>query len=105
MYHNFKRGDSIEYKKFVKSVFERDHYKCVIFKKRKKINAHHLNGWHWYPHGRFNPDNAVTLCAGRNSCHALFHQMFDNKNNTKQQFDQFACFQKTRLQGQNRGKK
>ena len=93
----YSRRDSVEYKTFAKQVFQRDNYKCVICGSAKKLNAHHLNGWHWYPQGRFDPNNAVTLCGDQNGCHMTFHKMYGKKLNTKIQFDQFLYFQKNRL--------
>jgi len=86
--------DSKEYKNFTKQVFHRDKYKCIICGSTKKLNAHHLNAWHWYPQGRFDPNNAVTLCGHANGCHILFHKMFGKYQNTKQQFEKFFEHQK-----------
>jgi len=86
--------DSAEYKTFAKQVFQRDKYKCVICGSTKQLNAHHLNAWHWYPQGRFDPNNAVTLCGHSTGCHKLFHKMFGNYQNTKYQFDMFSQHRK-----------
>jgi hypothetical protein len=86
--------DSPAYRQFVKAVFTRDKNKCVICKSRRKLHAHHLNGWHWFPQGRYDPNNAVTLCGHRTGCHILFHQLYGKKLNTKQQFDQFLNYMK-----------
>lgn len=93
----YNRRDSVEYKKFAKQVFQRDNYKCIICGSTKKLNAHHLNAWHWYPQGRFDPNNAVTLCGHKNGCHSMFHKMFGKHLNTKEQFEKFIHFQKKRL--------
>ncbi|PJH64295.1 HNH endonuclease, partial [Salmonella enterica] len=77
---------------FRRKVYERDEYTCVVCgdKSRKKhglkLNAHHLNGHHWYKEGRFDSDNGVTLCS---SCHDNFHEKYGKKNNTKEQFEEF----------------
>lgn len=93
----YNRRDSNEYKIFTKQVFKRDNYKCIICGSSSKLNAHHLNGWHWYPQGRFDPNNAVTLCGNKNGCHMTFHQMYGRHLNTKAQFEQFIHFQKNRV--------
>jgi len=90
----YNRRDSTEYKQFVKQVFQRDKYKCIICGSTKKLNAHHLNAWHWYAQGRFDPNNAVTLCGHANGCHILFHKQFGKYQNTKYQFEQFFRYQK-----------
>lgn len=93
----YNRRDSNEYKIFTKQVFKRDNYKCIICGSNQKLNAHHLNGWHWYPQGRFDPNNAVTLCGHKDGCHIMFHKIYGKKLNTKIQFEQFIHFQKNRL--------
>jgi hypothetical protein len=90
----YNKRDSTEYRQFAKEVFKRDKYCCVICGSTKKLNAHHLNGWHWHFQGRFDPNNAVTLCGHANGCHTLFHKMFGNKFNTKLQYEQFALHRK-----------
>jgi predicted restriction endonuclease len=91
------KRDSPQYRAFAKQVFTRDKHKCILCGSSKKLNAHHLNAWHWYPQGRYDPNNAVTLCGHRNGCHVLFHKMFGNQRNTKQQFDQFTHYRKLML--------
>lgn len=75
-------------------IYERDKYRCDCCGKRGWINAHHLNGWNWCYAGRFDVDNGVTLCAGRNGCHNKFHKMFGRGNNTKSQYLQFKRMKK-----------
>ena len=73
-------------------IFTRDNYTCKICKARNGegervvLNAHHLNGWHWFEEGRFDLDNGVTLCS---DCHYDFHNKYGNKNNTKEQFEEY----------------
>lgn len=86
--------DSPAYRAFASAVFKRDGGKCVICGSTWRINAHHLNGWNWYPQGRYDPNNAVTLCSGRNGCHTMFHKMYGRGNNTRAQFDLFKHYQK-----------
>jgi len=93
----YNRRDSNEYKIFAKQVFKRDNYKCIICGSNKKLNAHHLNAWHWYPQGRFDPNNAVTLCGNKNGCHMTFHKIYGKHLNTKEQFEKFIYFQKNKI--------
>jgi hypothetical protein len=74
--------------KFRKEVFERDNYTCQCCGIRgNKLNAHHLNGFHWFEAGRFDPNNGITLC---NKCHTEFHVMYGNVNNTIGQYISFS---------------
>lgn len=70
-----------------KKVFERDNYTCVLCGQYGgRLNAHHLNGWNWFPKGRFDVENGVTLCE---PCHKGFHKEYLNGNNTKEQFEEY----------------
>lgn len=77
---------------FRTKVYERDNYicKCCGDKSSKgnpiTLNAHHLDGYHWFKEGRFNPNNGVTLCS---YCHNKFHEIYGKKNNTKEQFEEY----------------
>lgn len=76
------------------SIFERDDYTCQKCGARNnkgngsavKLNAHHLDGWHWFEEGRFDVNNGVTLCYG---CHMDFHDKYGRKHNTKEQFEEY----------------
>lgn len=81
--------DSPRYKKWCKSVFKRDKYKCVCCGKGGWINAHHLDGWNWAVALRYIVKNGVTLCAGPGSCHNTFHDQYGRGGNTRAQFFQF----------------
>ena len=73
-------------------VYKRDDYTCQICEARngngKKVvlNAHHLNGWHWFEEGRFDVTNGVTLCG---KCHSDFHRKYGYRENTKEQFEEY----------------
>ncbi|MWF62669.1 hypothetical protein GQL62_00785 [Staphylococcus haemolyticus] len=70
-----------------KNVFERDNFKCVICSKKGGLQAHHLNGFHWYEDGRFDVNNGVTLCVYH---HKDFHKKYGIKNNTIEQFQKYV---------------
>ena len=69
-------------------VFQRDGFTCRICKDPKKyeLRAHHLDAWHWAKDKRFELGNGITLCV---NCHDLFHKLYKNHNNTKEQFAEF----------------
>ena len=74
-----------------KNILLRDNYTCLCCGKTdSKIEAHHLNGWHWCKDERLLLDNGVSLCKGKLSgCHYEFHELYGRKYNTKQQFEEF----------------
>lgn len=77
---------------FRNMVFKRDDYTCRICKNKSSkkhkvlLNAHHLNGFHWFVEGRYDFNNGITLCE---QCHKDFHKTYGNRNNTKEQFEQY----------------
>lgn len=69
------------------SVYHRDEYTCQICREKGgELNAHHLNGYHWYEKGRYDVDNGVTLC---DKCHSEFHGIYGYGENTKEQFVEY----------------
>lgn len=75
-------------REFVRSVFERDDFTCVICHQHGgDLAAHHLNGYNWDINNRYNVDNGVTMCK---KCHGDFHSIYGYGNNTKEQFDGYA---------------
>lgn len=74
-----------EVSKWRSYVFERDNYTCQCCGSRGggKLNAHHLDGYHWCTEGRVDVNNGVTLCE---DCHKDFHKVHGNRYNTKEQY-------------------
>ena len=66
---NKKIRESLEYKKWRKSVYEGDFYTCQVCKKvGGDLEAHHIKSFASYPKLRFELDNGITLCK---KCHQL----------------------------------
>ena len=77
------------YNVWVKDVYTRDNYTCQICgKSHCRVNAHHLDGYHWCRNRRTDITNGVTLC---DECHKEFHSTYGIKNNTENQFKQFKA--------------
>lgn len=73
--------------KWRNKIYERDDYTCVKCNTRgHKLNAHHLNGYHWCEDERFDLENGASLCE---NCHKEFHLIYGYKHNTKEQFEEF----------------
>jgi predicted restriction endonuclease len=53
-----------QYKKWRKSIYSRDKYKCRWPNccLKRKLNAHHIRKWADFPHLRFDINNGITLC-------------------------------------------
>lgn len=83
------RGEPI-YKQWAKDVKIRDNFTCQVCNKyRSKLCSHHLMSYLTNPELRFDLDNGVCLCI---ECHRDFHSKYTNKNNTKQQFEEYKFF-------------
>jgi len=84
---------SPEYKKWIKTIFQRDNFTCQWpgCNKKNKLNAHHINKWSDFPGLRYNLNNGITLCKQhhdsiRNMEEAyapFFFKILANKNNNK----------------------
>lgn len=81
------KRDILKNKNWKKDVYKKDNYTCQCCGKRGiKLNAHHLNGYHWDKENRFNISNGITLCE---DCHKEFHNLYGYKYNTEYQFKEF----------------
>ena len=70
-----------------KQCFERNNYTCEIYGVRGTLlHAHHLESWHSNESLRHDVNNLVCLSE---EAHRTFHYLHGNKNNTKQQFENF----------------
>jgi hypothetical protein len=75
-----------EYRQWRDSIYKRDNYTCQCCGLGNKVNAHHLNGYHWAIDERTTVENGITLCE---SCHDDFHNAYGHSNNTKEQFEEY----------------
>jgi YHS domain-containing protein len=71
---------------FIKNVYKKDNWKCVICGKSKDLNAHHLNSFTRFKELRYDVNNGVTLCK---PCHKEFHSSFGRKTFTEENFYNF----------------
>lgn len=61
-----------EYKQWRKSVFERDHYTCLICGNvGGYLQAHHIKLFSKYPESRYDVNNGITMCK---ACHYIQHR-------------------------------
>lgn len=67
--------------------YENANYTCDLYGvKGVELNAHHLDSWHSNENKRFKLDNLVCLSK---AAHKTFHNKYGNKNNTKEQYEEF----------------
>jgi hypothetical protein len=63
---------TLEYKKWRKSIFERDGYRCQVCERvGNYLEAHHIKSWAKHKELRYKIENGVTLCR---ECHKLEHR-------------------------------
>ena len=78
---------SAEMRQWRESVFSRDDWTCQKYKiKGGKLRPHHILNFAEYPELRFDVDNGITLSE---KAHREFHKKYGNKNNTKEQLNEF----------------
>ncbi len=79
---NEKIRKSLEYRLWVKAVFERDNYQCIWGGKKhgSKLHADHIKPFALYPELRFAIDNGRTLCV---DCHKKTYTYGFNKRYIK----------------------
>ena len=79
-----------QYQEWRLKVYARDNFTCVKCGKprayNRKLNAHHLYSFMYNEDLRYDAENGVTLCQ---SCHMKFHSKYSNRNNTREQFEEF----------------
>ena len=79
----------IEYRLWRESVFARDNWTCQKYRiKGGKLHPHHIQNFAQFPELRFAIDNGITLSE---KAHKVFHRIYGNKNNTKEQLEKFLC--------------
>lgn len=86
---NKKERSRLEYRIWVRSVFNRDEYTCQKYKvKGGKLVAHHINNFADYKDLRYIVNNGITLSE---KAHKEFHKKYGRTNNTRQQLEEFLC--------------
>jgi hypothetical protein len=76
-----------KFTKWRKKVYIRDNYTCQCCGQYGgKLEAHHLDGFHWFKKGRYNVNNGITLCR---YCHEQFHAEYGKEFTTKEDFYEF----------------
>ena len=78
---------SLECKLWRKAIFEKDNFTCQKYGIRGgNLVVHHINNFADFPELRLAIDNGITLSE---KAHKEFHHKYGNKNNTKQQLEEF----------------
>lgn len=62
--------DSVRHRRWSRSVFERDGFRCRNCGSGKSLHAHHIKPYATHPRDRFKISNGKTLCA---KCHSAVH--------------------------------
>jgi len=85
--HN-KIRNSLEYKLWSDSVWNRDNNRCQKCSENRleKLVAHHILNFAQFPELRFAIDNGITFCR---KCHNWFHRVYGKKNNNLEQIYNF----------------
>jgi len=89
---NHKIRTSFEYKLWRKACFERDNFTCQVSgKSGGELVVHHINNFAEFPELRTTISNGITLSK---DIHKKFHKEYGNKNNTKEQLEDFIKIHK-----------
>ena len=76
-----------EYRTWHKKVKIRDNYTCQYCStKGGKLHSHHVFSYSTHKELRTDINNGITFCE---KCHKLFHKIYKNGNNTRQQLEEF----------------
>lgn len=74
-----------QYRQWAKEVRQRAKFTCKVCGGRGII-AHHLNSYDTYEDQRTDINNGACVCE---ICHRLFHKIYGNGHNTREQFQEF----------------
>jgi hypothetical protein len=78
---------SLEFRTWRESVFDRDNYTCQKYKTRGgELHPHHIKNFAQYPELRFIISNGITFSK---KAHDEFHKKYGRKNNTLEQVIEF----------------
>lgn len=77
---------NVEYNNWRNKVRKIYGYKCFLCENPYKLIIHHLDSYANFKEKRYDVNNGVCLCK---QCHNIFHYLFGQFNNTKEQFDKF----------------
>jgi hypothetical protein len=84
---NHKIRHSLESKFWKRECLKRDNFICQkTGQKGGELEVHHINNFADFPELRFDINNGITLSK---QSHKEFHHIYGNKNNTKEQLDEF----------------
>lgn len=86
---NEKLRRTLKYKAWREAVFVRDNWICQKCGTRGGIlHSHHLRNFADHFSHRTSIQNGITLCK---ACHVEFHKIYGVKNNTREEFEEFAA--------------
>jgi 5-methylcytosine-specific restriction endonuclease McrA len=86
---NVKIRGGLDFRLWRERVFKRDNFTCQKCKiKGIHLHSHHIQNFSQFPELRFEVDNGITLCK---DCHMEFHNLFERKNNNKEQLNRFLA--------------